>query len=249
MERKCIRCNIKIIDNAVECPLCHGVLEIEHEDDASKEKKVPGTGTLVSGVDEDIEEGGSKSVTYPDVTYELRTMQFITRLAIFAAIVAEVTVLIINYMTFNGIYWSLIVGLGLIYGCITLLYSFKERRSLQRIIQVQMLLGLLAVVLLDYLLGFKGWSFQYAIPLTLMGVDLTMAIFMIVGIDGWQTYIMTEITTFLLSLLLIILHFAKVVPTTFFAIISACVTGLILLGTIMLGQRMVTNELKRRFKV
>ena len=71
MERKCIRCNIKIMDNAVECPLCHGVLEIEHEDDASKEKKVPGTGTLVSGVDEDIEEGGSKSVTYPDVTYEL----------------------------------------------------------------------------------------------------------------------------------------------------------------------------------
>ena len=54
MERKCIRCNIKIMDNAVECPLCHGVLEIEHEDDASKEKKVPGTGTLVSGVDEDI---------------------------------------------------------------------------------------------------------------------------------------------------------------------------------------------------
>jgi hypothetical protein len=249
MERKCIRCNIKIIDNAVECPLCHGVLEVEHESEtAAEQEEVTGTAALVKAAEEDTE-GGSKSITYPDVTYELRTMQFITRLAIFASIVAEVTVLIINYKTFNGIYWSLIVGLGLIYGCITLLYSFKERKSLQRIIQVQMHLGLLAVILLDYLLGFKGWSFQYAIPLTLMGVDLTMAVFMIVGIDGWQNYIMTEIVTFALSILLIILHFAKVVPTSFFAIISVCVTGLILLGTIMLGQRMVTNELKRRFKV
>ena len=37
MERKCIRCNINIIDNAVECPLCHGVLEIEHEAENSKD--------------------------------------------------------------------------------------------------------------------------------------------------------------------------------------------------------------------
>ena len=233
MERKCIRCNIKIIDNTVECPLCHGVLEVEHE---------------VEKTDEQVE-GESKSVTYPDVTDELRTMQFITRLAIFASIVAEVTVLIVNYMTFNGIYWSLIVGLGLIYGCITLVYSFKERRSLQRIIQVQMFLALILVVLLDYILGFKGWSFQYAIPLTLMGVDTTMAIFMIVGIDGWQNYIMTENVTFLLSILLIILHFTGIVPTSLFAIIAACVTGFILLGTIMFGQRMISNELKRRFKV
>ena len=233
MERKCIRCNVKIIDNTVECPLCHGVLESDSEIDKVDEK----------------DEERSKSVTYPDVTYELRTMQFITRLAIFASIVAEVTVLIVNYMTFNGIYWSLIVGLGLIYGCITLVYSFKERRSLQRIIQVQMFLGLLVVVLLDYILGFKGWSFQYAIPLILIGVDTTMAIFMIVGIDGWQSYIMTEIVTFLLSVLLIILHFTGIVPTSLFAIIAACVTGFILLGTIMLGQRMISNELKRRFKV
>ena len=53
MERKCIRCNINIIDNAVECPLCHGVLEIEHEAENSKEHKVPGTETLVSEADEE----------------------------------------------------------------------------------------------------------------------------------------------------------------------------------------------------
>ena len=237
MERKCIRCNIKIIDNALECPLCHGVLEVEGTHDEA-------------GEDHDAAlENGSKSVTYPDVTYELRTMRFIIRLAIFASIVAEVAVLIVNYVTFNGVYWSLIVGIGLLYGCITLVYSFRERKSLQRIIQVQMFLGLAAVVLLDEMLGFKGWSYQYAIPLILMGVDLTMAVFMIVGIDGWQNYIMTEIVTFALSILLIIFHFTKVVPTSFFAVISACVTGLILLGTIMLGQRMISNELKRRFKV
>ena len=233
MSRHCNRCNIEIMDDAIECPLCHGVLEDAPDSDADTPQV------------EDV----SRSLTYPDVSSSVHLLQLIVRIVIFTAIVAEVIVLIVNYMTFNGVYWSIIVGLGLLYGCATLLYSVLERKSMQRIIQVQMLLALLLVILLDVVLGYKGWSFKYVIPLILMGVDLGIVVLMFVGIDGWQTYIMTEIVTFLLSIVLMILHFTHLVSTSYFTIISLAVTGLILLGTIMFGQNMISNEIKRRFRI
>ena len=233
MSRHCNRCNIEIMDDAIECPLCHGVLEDAPDSDADTPQV------------EDV----SRSLTYPDVSSSVHLLQLIVRIVIFTAIVAEVIVLIVNYMTFNGVYWSFIVGLGLLYGCATLLYSVLERKSMQRIIQVQMLLALLLVILLDVVLGYKGWSFKYVIPLILMGVDLGIVVLMFVGIDGWQTYIMTEIVTFLLSIVLMILHFTHLVSTSYFTIISLAVTGLILLGTIMFGQNMISNEIKRRFRI
>ena len=233
MSRHCNRCNIEIMDDAIECPLCHGVLEDAPDSDADTPQV------------EDV----SRSLTYPDVSSSVHLLQLIVRIVIFTAIVAEVIVLIVNYMTFNGVYWSFIVGLGLLYGCATLLYSVLERKSMQRIIQVQMLLALLLVILLDVVLGYKGWSFKYVIPLILMGVDLGIVVLMFVGIDGWQTYIMTEIVTFLLSIVLMILHFTHLVSTSYFTIFSLAVTGLILLGTIMFGQNMISNEIKRRFRI
>ena len=230
MTRKCIRCNVNIADDAIKCPLCHGVLEVEDDNSHSIEQE-------------------SVSLTYPDVTASLRRMQFVIRLVIFVAIIAEVTVLIINYKTFKGVYWSLIVGLGLWYGVVTLVYSFRERKSIQKIISVQMFLGILVLILLDHFTGGYGWSFRYALPILFMGVDAGALILMFVGIDGWQNYIITEIVTFALSMVLIILHYTKVVSTSFLAVIAAGVTGAILLGTVMFGQRMVSNELKRRFKI
>lgn len=228
--RRCNRCNIDIVDEAIECPLCHGVLD--HE---------PGEEVTVGNE--------SKSITYPDISAADRKLKFLIKIVIFAAIVTEVTVLIVNYYTFKGVYWSLIVGVALVYGCMTLFYLLQKRRSMQRIIQVQMYLSLIFFVVLDYLLGNKGWALAYAIPITFVAIDIGVVVLMIVGIDGWQSYIMTEIVTFVLSLLLVICHLLNILNTSFFAVFSAIITGLILLGTVMFGQRMISNEIKRRFRI
>ena len=82
-----------------------------------------------------------------------------------------------------------------------------------------------------------------------MGVDVGALVLMIVGIDGWQNYIMTEITTMFFSIILLILHFTGLVDTSYLTVIAVAVTGFILLGTIMFGSRMVSKEIKRRFKI
>lgn len=230
MSRRCIRCNVNIIDDAIECPLCHGVLEMGEGDEHKIGQE-------------------SVSVTYPDVTASLKWMQIVIRAVIFAALVVTVTVLIINYYTFDGVYWSLIVIAGLGYGVMTLLYSFRERKSIQKIIVGQMIFAIPLLIALDSLTGGDDWAYMYALPILFMAVDVGALVLMIVGIDGWQNYIMTEITTLLLSVVLIILHYTGLVETSYLALIAVMVTGFIFLGTIMFGTRMVSNEIKRRFKI
>ncbi len=226
--RRCPRCKINLIDDAIVCPLCHGVVE--------------------SDEDRNMEEA-SVSVTYPDVSSSIKILRLVIRIVIFAAIVTELTVLIVNYFTFTGVYWSLIVGAGLLYGCVTLLYSVKKRRSMQRIVQAQLYFSLILVVVIDYLLGFKGWSLSYAFPIALAGVDIAMVVLMIVKIDGWQRFIMTEIVVFIISVVLVILNFCGLIHGLIFTFIATVFTGVVLLGTIMFGQKMISNEIKRRFMI
>ena len=226
--RRCPRCHVKLIDDAIECPLCRGVVDADE--------------------DRNMEEA-SMSVTYPDISYSIRTIRLIIRIVLFCALTTEVTALIVNYFTFNGIYWSLIVGAGLLYGCATLLHSVKERKSMQRIIQVQLYFSLILVFAIDYLLGFKGWSLSYAFPIALVGVDIAMVVLMIVRIDGWQSFIMTEIVIFVFSIILFVLNMMGKINGFIFSLMATVITGLILVGTIMFGQKMVSNEIKRRFMI
>jgi len=225
----CPRCNIDIVDDTIQCPLCHGVVENTPENRNMEEASI--------------------SITYPDVSVKMRLLRLIIRIVLFLAIATEVIVALVNYITFNGIWWSCIVGLALFYGCVTLLYSFRKRRSIQRIVQVQLYLSIFFFVLLDFVLGFNGWSIIYAIPISLLSVDGIMIILMIIRINDWQRFIMSEIATFVLSIVVLIIDICADLGGVIFGLVVLVITGLILLGTIMIGSRSVSDEIKRRFMI
>ena len=152
------------------CPLCNGVLVRDEAEFAAAEKNSDGTYV-------------SRSVSYPDVAPALRRMQMAVRIAIFSAVIVAVVAMVVNYYTYKGIMWSLIVVLGLAYGCFTLLYSFSTRRSLQRIILVQALLALVSMVALDYLTGHQGWAVKFAIPIALMVIPAGVVVLMIINVE------------------------------------------------------------------
>ena len=220
-----MRCKINIVDDTLECPLCHGVLDGESES----------------------EEG--VSVTYPNVAEIMKLPILVIRIVIFASIIVLAAAMIVNYITFDGVYWSAIVGVGLFYGCFTLILLLKERHSLQRNIQIQMWMVIILSVVMDYLMDFRGWSLMYAIPITVVSIDIGVIVFMIIRINGWQAFIMTEIVTFFISVITIVLMLKGVAEVSLFAMIAVGFTGLVLLGTVMFGQRMISNEIQRRFQV
>ena len=225
MAGRCMRCKIDIVDDTQECPLCHGVLDGENNS-------------------EDF-----VSVTYPNVAEILKLPILVIRIVIFASVIVLAATMIINYITFDGVYWSAIVAVGLFYGCFTLVLLLKERKSLQRNIQIQMWMVIILSVVMDYLLDFRGWSLKYAIPITVVAIDIGVIVFMIIKINGWQAFIMSEIVTFLISVINIVLMLKDITDVSLFAMAAVGFTGLVLLGTIWFGQRMISNEIQRRFQV
>ena len=229
---RCIRCNIKIEDATVSCPLCGGA--VEQMDGETRGE----TGYLTS-----------HSATYPDIRPAIRKMQLAIKIVFFASLLVESILLLINYLTYQGVWWSLVSAVGLIYANFTLMYAFQKQRSFQRIIQVEMIVFIIGMILIDKFTGSYGWSFDYSIPVTLGCVAVGMMVLMFVGIDQWQSYIMTEILTFLLSALFLLLDALGVIECSLFMLIAVALTGVILLGTIFFGERMVSNEIRRRFRV
>lgn len=238
---KCLRCKVNIMDDAVMCPLCRGVLAQERETADALQGDEEGKGR------NEEERYHSRVLMYPNVYPAIRRMQFIKRLVIFSSVVLESILLLINYLTYNGIKWSLVTGVGLVYACFTLVYSFEQNKSLQKKLVVQLVFALGAFVLIDATVGYRGWSISLAIPSAVMAVELTVIILMLVNHKNWQNYILTQIVLFLISLIMVLLGLLGITEANLLSIIAIAATGFLLLGTLVFGDKRAENELKRRF--
>jgi len=227
----CPKCKIDILDDAVMCPLCRCVLERDGGETAPEE---------------------SKSVMYPDVSLKVKSLRLARKIAIFSAIVTEAVCILVNYLTYNyhEFRWSLLTGLGLFYGCMSLLISVTRTRSHRRKIVVQLGVWLILLVAIDYSIGFTGWSIAFGFPVSILSVLIGLGILMIVKSDIWHSYIYPIIWLVLFSLIALIPAFLiQKVTFVLLDIITALVTVTFLAGVIVFGDRKAENELKRRFHV
>ncbi|MBE5943686.1 MAG: 2TM domain-containing protein [Lachnospiraceae bacterium] len=234
---KCHRCKVNIVDDSVLCPLCNGILDMG-DDFVNAHASV-----------EDLEIYHSKSLMYPDVKPAMRRMKFFVRLFVFFSIVIEAVLILINYLTYNGVKWSLICGAGLIYACFTLIYSFKYNKSHRNKMIVQMVGAIILCILIDMSLGYTGWSLTYAAPSAIMAMDLTIVVLMLINKENWQNYIMSQIGVLLLSILFLILALCDIVEKPLLTIIAVVASVLVLGATVTFGDKKATTELSRRFRV
>lgn len=250
---RCIKCNLEVLDDSIECPLCHEVLRksgknkmnLSHGSEYKQDEKTDMNSVYEQ--DKNIEYDSENS--YPEVVASTKRMQFVMRLVIFAAIVTETVAFITNVLTFDGFWWSFLVGAGLLFGCLTLFLLFHKKKSLQSYILTEMFLAIIFSFWIDELLGYEGWSVTFAIPIAFMAVDVSAGVLMIVNIENWQSFIMTEIVTFVLSTLHLILSLCGVFQVYVLVMTAPAVTGLILLGTVLFGEKMVIREIERRFRI
>ncbi len=238
---KCKRCNIEILDASLSCPLCNGVLEFEDKGELpnlNDENKI------------DENEFVSKSLMYPDVSPAIKRINFIIKLTIFCSIIVEGILIYINYVATPNAKWSAICGAGLLYACFSLIYSFRHNKSHRKKIMVQVILVMPLIILVDYALGYTGWSVNFGIPCVIAGMDIAILVLMLVNTSNWQSYIMLQVYLLVICIILSILMFCGL----FFEyktimIFADLLTILLLAGTLVFGDKRATNELKRRFHV
>lgn len=221
--RQCKKCNLEILNRTAICPLCKSVLEVSGE----------------------IENG----TEYPDVAKITKKLNFVVRLYSFLAIVTEVVLVIINYKTYQGVWWSAVSGISILYFYITLKYSIQKNTGYKMVILIQVIGAVLLMIAADNIVGYQGWSVNYAMPGAILLLDTTIVVLMIVNMANWQSYILMQILTVLVSIAGLVMWGLGVITRPLLLFFAAGASGCLILATLMFGDRKAKMELKRRFHV
>lgn len=217
--KRCKRCDIWVMDDTALCPLCDSVLE-----------------------------GEGKGVnTYPKLEDEFHRFVLFRKIIHFILLVTAVLSTLVNYLTFNGSFWSLIVLASIVYCLFTINYTVKNRTNLGAKVIFQAVGILILTWVIDMVTGYTGWSIRYAIPDMLLLADAVLVALMLFNTVRWQGYFMCQLAVTILSLIPVILAALDIVDNMHLAIVTCVILWLVLAGTLIFGGRRVKSELARRF--
>lgn len=219
---KCKNCGVEILDPTDKCPFCHWVLD----PDRSK-----------------------KEAMYPDARIMFRKFHFLENLVLFLSIVTFAIVAGINFWLNPDFLWSFVVGLALIYVNVILRFAIIGKSGYQIKTISLLIVAIVLLVGIDYLTGYHGWALNFAFPSAILLLDLGIVILMIVNRRNWQSYMMIQILSVLLSLIPVILFFTGIISFAPLVFIALAASAFLFLGTLILGDQRARNELKRRFYI
>ena len=218
---RCKQCNVEILDETERCPLCHSVLEktVEVEN------------------------------MYPNVRTMTRRLALLSRIYLFVAILVEALLIYLNVLSDSELFWSAIPGLEMLYGYLVLRYAILGKSGYKGKIIVLTLIAILMVVAIDFVVGYRGWSVNYALPSAILLVDAGILILMCINRRNWQSYMMWQIFMILCSVVPLVLYAVGIVTAPLFALLAFAFSAALFLGTLIIGDRRARTELRRRFHV
>ncbi len=218
---RCKQCNVEILDETERCPLCHSVLEktVEVEN------------------------------MYPNVRTMTRRLALLSRIYLFVAILVEALLIYLNVLSDSEMFWSAIPGLAMLYGYLVLRYAILGKSGYKGKIIVLTLIAILMVVAIDFVVGYRGWSVNYALPSAILLVDVGILILMCINRRNWQSYMMWQIFMILCSVVPLVLYAVGIVTAPLLALLAFAFSTALFLGTLIIGDRRARTELRRRFHV
>lgn len=187
--------------------------------------------------------------TYPSISYDrahLKKMVNIFYLVLFTAGFITWAVNLATY-SYTKSWWSVVAIGGIAYVVLTVRYSILRRATLAGILVKESLGAQALLVLIDVMTGFHGWSFNYAIPSVLL-FDVIAAVFlMLINRMNWQSYFMYQIAITIFSFIPLIFWSVGLVTRPLMSLITFALSVSMMFVTVILGDRSVKAELKRRF--
>lgn len=218
---RCKQCNVEILDETERCPLCHSVLEktVEVEN------------------------------MYPNVRTMTRRLALLSRIYLFVVILVEALLIYLNVLSDSEMFWSAIPGLAMLYGYLVLRYAILGKSGYKGKIIVLTLIAILMVVAIDFVVGYRGWSVNYALPSAILLVDAGILILMCINRRNWQSYMMWQIFMILCSVVPLVLYAVGIVTAPILALLAFAFSAALFLGTLIIGDRRARTELRRRFHV
>lgn len=186
---------------------------------------------------------------YPDVKGASRKYRLLENIILFLSIVGQIVLTTVDYMTDQGINWSFIVLLVVIYANVTLRLAIVGRNGYIFKIVSTFVFTVLFLEGIDLLTGASGWALTFVFPSAILAMVLATIILMIVNIRNWQSYMMMQLFLVLMSVIAMILVAVKVIWFPYLAMGAMGASLFLFLGTLIIGDKRARTELKRRFHI
>ncbi len=187
--------------------------------------------------------------SYPDLSKERALTHLVLRILAFLSLLGGGISLLINWLIPTGVWWSLIVIAASAYLWLSIPPFLRRGFNPTKRILLQVIFTCILIVIVDYTIGFSGWSTSYVVPGILcagLGGINAMIVF---NRTSWAQYVFYQCIMAVFGFTPLLLWLLGLADNRIMVIIAVSMALASLLGTIVFGDRTVKSEFKRRFHV
>lgn len=187
-----------------------------------------------------------ESKLYPKISNikkKNKVISIIGAISIFIGLVS----LIINYFVTKEFKWSLLVIAGIVYAWLTVLNSIKKNINIASSVMIQIILIDILCLFLDWVIGYIGWAFRIAIPISIITANATMVVLLLCTYKKYVKYIVYQLIIFIWSMIPLVLILLGIIPINILTIIATPIAVFSLILTIIMCHKDVKEEIIRRF--
>jgi hypothetical protein len=224
--RYCEKCHVNILGSGSQCPLCSSTL-------------------LPMAGDRAIE--GFEA--YPDMKDDAGKYNFLLRLFLFLSVAAGLICLLLNFLFWTGILWSLIVGTGILLLWETIGLMVLSRINMGWKLFAQMLAVMVVFLTIDAVTGWGAWSITYIAPFVIIASTLAMTLVLFIRRAKWREYMLFQFIIALNGFVPVILYCFGLTRILWPGAAAALYALLTLLGMLTFADRQFKNELNKRFHI
>lgn len=188
------------------------------------------------------------NMLYPKIK-NIKKSRAMMNISIIITVFILITLMLINFIFQQKLNWSIIALLGILYVWNTVIFSLKKGINLASSVLLQTIQILILLFFIDFLFGFKKWSFFIGFPIVNIVSNLIMVILTIVKYKKYVQYAIYEIIILLLSMLsnfVVIVIFKERIVLN---IISLCFAILNLIIVTALNGKALKIELHKKFHI
>ena len=215
----CSKCQMKVQNQLNNCPLC---------------------GQSLESVEFEIERD------YPEQFAKKRRFS-IRKSIIFLAM------MIISFSFISGIFqdfqwnWVLIITASTLYVTISAILGSRVKRNIGPNILTQVI-GISALsIIIDYFLGYSGWSLDIIFPLDLMAGTTIITVMILLNPKRFTDLVIYQLMFGLMGIVILAMIYFQVIIFRQIAIIGSYYTIITCVGLFFFADRQMIHELKKKF--
>ena len=171
----------------------------------------------------------------------------VLRILLSTSVILALILVFINKLTTPTIHWAALANCGLVYIWITVIYAIKKSTNIAGYVLLQTIITGIAVLYIDYNLGFIGWSINIAIPIIFMVANVTMFVLTIITHKNYIKYAIYQLLIVLISLISMLVIWDKVIQLKVLSNVAILVSLINLLISLILCFKDVKEVLIRKF--